>query len=321
MVDLGAAMRQRAVSDPIYLSAVGGLRESDGRFLCHVCEREVPVLELPDEELECSVCKATCVERIETEAHAAGHSAQTVERDPPPPPPPTRSRVRPSREARARLRQEFAGLAGRHVGIRCDGCNVRDFQGVRYRCLHCPDFDFCATCHSQRSALHPGHEFETIVTPRSILSPFMMSELLGRSSTRTSIAIIGFGMGANGFEANSGLTDADLAWWLADSRRLVSIDEIAAMDAAWACPICAEGLEAECENGWVVQICGPTADEGVLPSRGSSSGGTDDGGEAEEGTVELNAQRHVYHEACLRKWLLKRNSCPVCRRSPVVPQV
>lgn len=36
--------------------------------------------------------------------------------------------------------------------------------------------------------------------------------------------------------------------------------------------------------------------------------------------VPETAQGHMYHEACLRKWLLKRNSCPVCRRSPVVPE-
>lgn len=349
MLDSGLTTRRRAATDPLSEPAATVPRLSVGRFFCHACDREVQVIQHEDDELECAVCKATCVERLEEQA--AGTSfpfmdlSEAFSEDPPPPPPPNRApRVTlllAPRRTPDRWRQ-----AVRHVGIRCDGCNSRDFAGVRYRCLRCPDFDFCANCHSQRSSLHPGHEFETIVTPRGVLTP-LLTEFLARSPAgRTSIAIIGIGMASgHSLEVNSGLTDPYLAWWLADYRRLVSIDQMAAQDPGWSCPICAEGLEAERENGWVVQICGPQAVDDAdevccSPAlvRSSSSGGTAtaslpasapvsalDAGEAArpeayEGSLDLHSQRHVYHEGCLRKWLLKRNSCPVCRRSPVVPQ-
>lgn len=262
---------------------------------------------------------------------------------------------------------------GRHVGIICDGCNTRDFTGVRYKCLNCPDFDFCAACHSNRSALHPGHDFETIATPRSVVPPFL-ADFLARAAARTSIAIISTGLGVAG-EQHSGLDDERLAWWLAHSRRLVRLDQIASEDPPWSCPICAEGVEAEEANGWVVQICGkplqvpsstpsspsnssspsspltqPSPPALALPSGPGSRpeplgphgpGPITEGGaaeapgakqepgsgkdyclgteDAEEPDPELQEQAHVYHETCLRRWLVKSNSCPVCRRSPVVP--
>lgn len=33
----------------------------------------------------------------------------------------------------------------------------------------------------------------------------------------------------------------------------------------------------------------------------------------------VDAGCHVYHESCLRGWLVRKNNCPVCRRSPIVP--
>lgn len=221
--------------------------------------------------------------------------------------------------------------AERHVGIICDGCQARDFEGIRYKCLRCPDFDFCAACHSQRGALHPGHDFETIPTPRSAVPPFL-AEFLSRAAARTSIAIIGIGIGSAP-EVRSGLNDSQVAWWLAQSQRLVSAEQIAEQEPPWCCPICAEGLEAEGANGWVVQICGPNGGvvgdsaAGEGPREGAAERGCADGFgcaghgvDLEEESPGLQPQGHVYHEACLRRWLLKSNTCPVCRRSPVVPE-
>ncbi|KAJ1389694.1 hypothetical protein B484DRAFT_439864, partial [Ochromonadaceae sp. CCMP2298] len=33
-----------------------------------------------------------------------------------------------------------------HVEIGCNGCGVREIQGVRYKCSTCCDFDLCSTC-------------------------------------------------------------------------------------------------------------------------------------------------------------------------------
>lgn len=35
----------------------------------------------------------------------------------------------------------------KHPNVTCDGCDRRMF-GVRYKCLHCPDYDLCATCEA-----------------------------------------------------------------------------------------------------------------------------------------------------------------------------
>lgn len=191
--------------------------------------------------------------------------------------------------------------------------------------------------------------------------PPFIQDFLARAAARTSIAIIDIGLsGSSNAEATSGLDDAHVAWWLADSRRVVHEEDVAALEPPWSCPICAEGVEAEGSNGWVVQICGPNSDDKLGSpsdcsdakvhtkdeptaadggaSAASSSSAAADGSpvqsqqmpldfvgdvhavEGEQEVARLDPQGHVYHETCLRRWLVKSNSCPVCRRSPVVPE-
>lgn len=72
----------------------------------------------------------------------------------PPPPPPQQNRAPP-------------GPPVRHHGTTCDNCGDRDFAGVRYRCLYCPDYDLCEKCYQRRSAFHPpNHTFETLARPK-----------------------------------------------------------------------------------------------------------------------------------------------------------
>jgi len=43
-----------------------------------------------------------------------------------------------------------------HHGVTCDGCGVKPIEGVRYKCLVCPNFDLCAKCEEKNQ--HPsGH--------------------------------------------------------------------------------------------------------------------------------------------------------------------
>lgn len=106
---------------------------------------------------------------------------------------------------------------------------------------------------------------------------------------RTMVVSIDFSIDEREEEQISGLGTEQVAWWLAQDQRLADYDHVAAMDPPWCCPICTEGLEGEQAHGWLVTICGEGCDDG-----------------------------HLYHEACLREWLLKSNTCPVCRRNPVV---
>lgn len=63
----------------------------------------------------------------------------------------------------------------------CDGCNkvrrllilditpetdsCQQIVGVRNKCLTCPDWDFCSSCHSTASDTHPGHRFAPLYEP------------------------------------------------------------------------------------------------------------------------------------------------------------
>jgi hypothetical protein len=35
-----------------------------------------------------------------------------------------------------------------HLGIHCNGCGRNPLTGIRYKCLMCPNFNFCEICES-----------------------------------------------------------------------------------------------------------------------------------------------------------------------------
>ncbi|KAF2186629.1 HET domain protein [Zopfia rhizophila CBS 207.26] len=52
-----------------------------------------------------------------------------------------------------------------HAGVKCDGCNLAIY-GTRFKCLVCPDFDYCDDCILTCSVTHPSHDFQTIKPAR-----------------------------------------------------------------------------------------------------------------------------------------------------------
>lgn len=244
------------------------------RCHCYLCARDVLAVEYVDQEVQCPFCSGTAVEILET------------------PTPPTA----PTSQAAPTLQQAPSDPT-RHNGVICDGCQERDFVGVRYRCLVCPDFDLCDACYAQRASIHPSHPFEAIRQPRSTQQQALnpgFSNINPWSLGRAVVTVLEVNVDDDS-EAHSGLDEQEVAWWLAEDGRLADVKRVLEHDPDWMCPICSEGVEAEDSNGWLVRICG-----GAGPADG---------------------QDHVYHEACLRRWLLTKNQCPVCRRAPVIPRL
>ena len=59
-----------------------------------------------------------------------------------------------------------------HRGVSCDHCN-RYIHGIRYMCLHCPDYNLCQTCettHAHGEVHIPTHVFAKIHAPVSFHS-------------------------------------------------------------------------------------------------------------------------------------------------------
>eukprot|EP01121_Diplochlamys_sp_Union-15-3_P010640 TRINITY_DN3003_c0_g3_i4.p1 TRINITY_DN3003_c0_g3~~TRINITY_DN3003_c0_g3_i4.p1 ORF type:complete len:281 (-),score=51.64 TRINITY_DN3003_c0_g3_i4:23-808(-) len=52
-----------------------------------------------------------------------------------------------------------------HWGVACDGCNKHPIVGPRFKCIHCPDYDLCAQCESNRIHGNVGHQFKKIERP------------------------------------------------------------------------------------------------------------------------------------------------------------
>ena len=48
-----------------------------------------------------------------------------------------------------------------HFNVLCDGCKMNPIRGNRYKCIGCPDFDFCENCYQKNKDTH-GHEFKKI---------------------------------------------------------------------------------------------------------------------------------------------------------------
>lgn len=51
-----------------------------------------------------------------------------------------------------------------HHGIQCDNCSISPIRGIRYRCLHCADFDLCEHCENM-GPHPPTHVFARIKIP------------------------------------------------------------------------------------------------------------------------------------------------------------
>lgn len=59
------------------------------------------------------------------------------------------------------IAERLAPGRGRGHNAYCDSCNKR-INGVRHKCLDCPDWDYCNDCFVNASFIHPGHRFAPV---------------------------------------------------------------------------------------------------------------------------------------------------------------
>ncbi|CAG8659042.1 30137_t:CDS:2 [Racocetra persica] len=58
--------------------------------------------------------------------------------------------------------------SGVHIDIACDYCGKSGWEGTRYKCQECPDYDLCCNCISMSKLLHNDqHTFMKILIPSS----------------------------------------------------------------------------------------------------------------------------------------------------------
>merc|ERR1719326_379130 len=53
-----------------------------------------------------------------------------------------------------------------HHGVTCDGCELANITGPRYKCVVCDDYDLCGGCEA--AGRHPGHNMMKITTPGNV---------------------------------------------------------------------------------------------------------------------------------------------------------
>jgi hypothetical protein len=47
----------------------------------------------------------------------------------------------------------------KHEGIACNGCSMNPIIGIRYKCIECPNFNFCSSCEEKIEHQKCNHKF------------------------------------------------------------------------------------------------------------------------------------------------------------------
>jgi hypothetical protein len=63
-----------------------------------------------------------------------------------------------------------------HNGFYCDGCDASPIQGIRFRCLECPDYDLCEACNSKGAAIHNNRHVMLRIPKALVQEPAINTE-------------------------------------------------------------------------------------------------------------------------------------------------
>ncbi|KAL1740773.1 hypothetical protein HDZ31DRAFT_46846 [Schizophyllum fasciatum] len=77
----------------------------------------------------------------------------------------------PERSPRPTATAESQSSAPAPSNVHNASCNfcLNRIHGDRYKCIACPDFDACTSCHSRVKTEHPGHAFAKLATPGDVI--------------------------------------------------------------------------------------------------------------------------------------------------------
>merc|ERR1712137_330773 len=169
--------------------------------------------------------------------------------------------------------------------VRCDWCDIQIFEGPRYHCRHCPEFNLCWSCYQCRATIHPVHSFEIITSPREWA---LGDDLQGNSVMWTPLTAESINEFTQICEnTSSGVSKELVSKWISEDSQWIDAKDVAQHDPSWVCPSCLTGLESDARS--LVRIC-------------------TDGGH----------WGHIFHRECLHEWLAISNTCPLCRRSDII---
>merc|ERR1712007_31842 len=180
---------------------------------------------------------------------------------------------------------ESQSIMSVHLGIPCDLCGIQCFAGPRYHCLECADFDLCAICYQNRGTIHPVHAFEMIDAPLVPVSP---SDLQQDPVPWTPITMDNYYEFSELNGTKSGVEDELVTAWISEDGQKVDKYDASQQGQFWECTICMEGVGAD-GYGSLVKIC-----------------------------TDVASRAHIFHKGCLHSWLMKSNTCPVCRRAEII---
>jgi len=86
-------------------------------------------------------------------------------------------------DAQRLQRVDPSTIEAKHWDFACDGCNARNFSGLRFHCQECENFDLCARCHAQ--GVEPGkHSSSHRMTEIEAPSVPLLAERLKAFTTR-----------------------------------------------------------------------------------------------------------------------------------------